>query len=497
MQPVFRVEQVRSAEASLIAQLPPNVLMERAAFGLAVEVAGLLRDRLGKVSGTRVLGLIGAGNNGSDALWALSLLAQRGVGVQAIDVTGMRKPDHTDEKFAQVGGRWLELVDWLDRLPAHDVYLDGIAGLGSNRPVAAEIVRWLAGARALGGSVLAVDLPSGMDADRALPLADNGCIEADVTVTFGALKFCHVADPGLEYCGEVRLVDIGLRDWLPESDTYLIGDLTAAVTLPEATTQSHKYSRGVVNIVAGSTTYPGAGALCARAARWGGAGLVRHVGPGAQFSGDNPAIVVQQNEQIGSNADVYVVGPGLEANPTPIHAALETDGIVVLDAQALNLLATDSKLKQEIGLRQALTILLPHGGEFSRLLVGYILESTGVAFGDVRLLAAQSGAVVYLKGSIGMVATPTGELFFTRRTSEHLATAGSGDVLAGLLGSWLAARRPVNFRAAALVTAAAVVTHSLAAELVADTGEPLAADELEAALPIAIAELRTLAGTMG
>ena len=195
---------------------------------------------------------------------------------------------------------------------------------------------------------------------------------------------------------------------------------------------------------------------------------------------------------IGTAADVYVVGPGLDSDVKPIQLALDSDGLVVLDAQALNLLATNSSLKQQIGMRDALTILLPHGGEFSRLMVGYVLESTGVPFEDVRLLAAQSGAVVYRKGSIGMIATPTGELFFTRRTSEHLATAGSGDVLAGLLGSWLAARRPHNFRAAALVTAAAVVAHSLAAELVADAGEPLSADELEEALPIAVAELGEL-----
>lgn len=497
MQPVFRVEQVRRAEADLIAALPPYTLMERAAFGLAIEIASVLRERLGKSSGARVLGLIGAGNNGSDALWALSLLAKRGVGVQAIDITGLRKPDQTDQLFRQAGGDWIPLVEWLDQLPTHDLYLDGIAGLGSNRPVAAEIVQWLVGARALGASVVAVDLPSGLGADSAAPMAPAGCVDADVTVALGALKPCHVADPGLEYCGEVRLVDIDLRDSLPQTDMYLVGDLTAAVTLPQAVAQSHKYSRGVVNIVAGSARYPGAGVLCARAARWGGAGMVRHVGAGAEFNRDNPAIVVQPGELIGSAADVYVVGPGLEADAAPISAALETESIVVLDAHALNLLATDSKLKQQVGLREALTVLLPHGGEFSRLLVGYILESTGIGYEDVRLLAAQSGAIVYLKGSVGVIATPTGELFFTRRTSEHLATAGSGDVLAGLLGSWLAARRPTNFRSAALVTAAAVVAHSLAAECVADGGEPLAADELEEALPIAIAELHALAETMG
>ena len=126
MQRVHTVAEVREAEAELMATLPANELMHRAAFGLSVEVASLLRERFGGVAGTTVVGLIGPGNNGSDALWALALLAPRGVRVLAVDATGARRPDHTDALFAAAGGRWTELAE---AGQAH-VYLVGVAGLG-------------------------------------------------------------------------------------------------------------------------------------------------------------------------------------------------------------------------------------------------------------------------------------------------------------------------------------------------------------------------------
>lgn len=489
MRGVYSVAQVRAAEDALMAKLPPNTLMHRAAFALAVETAELAREYELQISGLQVCGLVGSGNNGSDTLWGLSLLAKRGVSVSAVDITASRKPDHTDDMFRDAGGRWLELVEWLETDTDADIYLDGIAGLGSSRPVAREIVERALQARVNGALLVAVDLPSGVDADTAQLRAPLGAVEADLTVTFGALKPCHVLDPALEYCGEVVLVDIGLE--LDQSQIQSFDDTDAALLLeafaPHHT--SHKYARGVVNIVAGSAQYPGAGQLCARAARWGGAGMVRQVGEGAQFDNEAAATVVQQEAH---PADAWVVGPGLSADVSPVIDALEQSEVVVLDAQALNLLATESHLQSLVGMREGVTVMTPHGGEFSRLLVGYRIEQSGIPHRDAQVLAFTSGAVVYLKGSVGVIATPQGELIATRRTSEHLATAGSGDVLAGLMGSMLAALQPSENGAAARVAATAVVVHSLAAEIIANDGEPVTADELEQMLPAAIAQLRGL-----
>lgn len=488
MRRVHLVAEVRAAESQLLATLPGDELMRRAAFGLAVEVLDLLRSARGRAAGSRVVGLIGAGNNGSDTLWCLALLAARGVGVTAVDLTAVRRADHSDALFTAAGGRWLELAE----AAGADLYLDGIAGLGSNRAVAGDVLGFLSEQRFAGATVVAVDLPSGLAADSGGSVEQTGAVEADVTVTFGCLKPCHVLDPGLEYCGEVRLVDIGLERWLPAPRLHSVGDALVHEVWPLPESRDSKYSRGVVNVVAGSRKYPGAGLLAARAARWGGAGMVRHVGAGAVFEAGSAAIVVQPDSRIGDRADAYVVGPGLGRGDSArkvLKAALKTSACVVLDATALNLLAESGKLRKRLRERSGLTLLTPHGGEFARLLRGYGIESALSGAAAALALAAASGAVVYLKGSIGVIATPKGDLIATRRTSEHLATAGTGDVLAGLLGSLLAAGQPADDWMLATYCAAAVIVHSLAAELVVDDGEPLTAEELEEELPAALADL--------
>ena len=488
LQGVHTVAEVRDAEQALMETLPPHELMHRAAFALAVHTAHLLREHFGSVTGMTVVGLIGVGNNGSDTLWALALLAARGVKVQAVAATGQRTGDHTDELFHKAGGRWVSLDDCEDA----QLYLDGIAGLGSSRPVNSDVVTTLRLRQQAGALVVAVDLPSGLVADTAIEVETGGVIAADVTVTFGCLKPCHVLDPGLEFCGEVRVVDLGLLPFLPRARTHSADDLSAAWLWPIPEAADSKYTRGVVNIVAGSKKYPGAGLLAARAARWGGAGMVRHVGVGAVFEPESPSLVVQPDLLIGDWADAYVVGPGLgvgKQSRKVVKAALKTPTAVVLDAGALNLLAADEKLQQRLRDRSGLTVLTPHGGEFARLLKGYGIEASASPADTAVELAAASGAVVYLKGSIGVIATPGGEIVATRRTSEHLATAGSGDVLAGLLGSLMAATRPNSEWSLALVCAAAVIAHSYAAELIAEDGEPVTAESLEENLPLAVADL--------
>lgn len=490
MRSVHRVVEVRAAERALMARLPDHALMERASFALAVECASELKRSLGRVSGARAVGLIGLGDNGSDALWALALLAKRGVSVAACSVLGERTPTHADELFAAAGGHWIELAELLESDTKFNLVLDGIAGLGSAKPLLQGLVHWVRRTRSADSLVISVDIPSGVAADTGLTSDVDSAIEADLTVTFGCLKPALVFDPGLEFCGEVRLIDIGLDVELPRATLHSVGDSLAISLLPEIAHSDHKYTRGVVNIVAGSKQFPGAGVLAAKAARWGGAGMVVHSGEGAQFSADSPAVVVDVDIQLRANADAYVVGPG-GADEKLVEFALAVPAPLILDAGALQALIDSDQLQEALRERTSPTVLTPHAGEFKRLLAGYGITVADTDWETAQELAAKSGAVVYLKGSVGVVATPEGEIFATRRTSEHLATAGSGDVLAGFLGSWLAALKPTSERAMALVTAAAVLVHSLAAEIVAEDGEPVSAEAIEENLPAAIADIIT------
>lgn len=486
MYPVYEVAAVREAEQFLMAGLPPHTLMQRAAFGLAGVVAEVLRDRTGKVAGTTVVGLIGPGNNGSDTLLAMSYLARRGVRVAAVDVTGKRTADHTDEAFNGAFGQWWSVSDVTARSSQVDVLLDGIAGLGSSRALTHDVADLVELVRH-DAAVVAVDVPSGIDVDTAVPFEPHRFVNADVTVAFGCLKPCHVLDPAADICGEVRLVTIGLESFESAPHLYLVDDHYASSFFDGPSMHHNKYSRGVVGVVAGAQ-YPGAGLLAVRAARWGGAGLVRQVG--ADFTEELATVVHHPKLTKKVSADAWVVGPGLgSAAPEALEKLIDSDASLVIDADALNALGLDKELRKSLRKRKALSVLTPHGGEARRLAEGYDIAWSDEPAELARRLAKASKCVVYLKGSVGVVATPTGVVYATQRTTEHLATAGSGDVLAGLVGSLLAADRPSTADELAERVAAAIIAHSRAAELIALDGGPVIASDIEENLPAAIADL--------
>lgn len=487
---VYTVAAVREAEQRVMATLAPGTLMQRAAYGLAGIIAEQLKDTTGHISGTTVAALIGPGNNGSDTLLALSYLARRGVRVIAVDVTGQRRPDHTDDAFNVVHGQWRSLDTLLNRNNDVDILLDGIAGIGSSRPVSTELYEFTQ-SFALNKPVIAVDVPSGIDADRAVPFDDEGYVHATLTVTFGCLKPCHVLDPAADLCGDVRLVGIGLEQlasFNTEPTMFLVDDDIVPAMFLGPTQFDNKYSRGVVGVIAGAH-YPGAGLLAVRAARWGGAGMVRQVG--ATFTEDLATVVHHDTWSPDLKADAWVVGPGLGEKPASaaLSQLLDTDKTLVIDADGLNALAHREDLRAVLAKRDALAVLTPHGGEAARLAHGYGVDLTDQPADLARNLAAASNAVVYLKGSVGVVATPEGRTYVTHRTTEHLSTAGSGDVLAGLLGSLLAANEPLDNTDLAHRVAAAIIVHSRAAELIALEGGPVIASEIEENLPMAIADL--------
>ena len=477
MRRAYDVAQVRAAEAAMMARLPEGVLMQRAAAGLA----RVCLDVLGGGYGREVAVLVGSGDNGGDALFAGARLAGRGARVTAIQVSDRIHRDGL-AALRRAGGRVVSADDLAAEraVGGADVVIDGMLGIGGRGALTGAAARFAQLALAAGGVRVAADLPSGVDADTGV--VAGAAFAADVTVAFGCLKPGLLTRPGRDLAGVVEVIDIGLAETLPSAAPVLVLDhASAALRLPRPGPDSDKYARGVVGLVAGSRAYPGAGVLAAEAAVHAGAGLVRALGSAAE------AVVAARPEVVPAEGRVqaWVVGPGMEPDAdtaTAVRWALDDDVPVVLDAGALAVVAGDEGLRAAIRERAATTVLTPHDGEYARL--------AGVApadrLGAARWLADDLGAVVLLKGFATIVAEPGGPSWVNPTGTPWLATAGSGDVLAGLLGALLAAGAPD-------APALAAYLHGLAGRLAAG-GAPASALAVARALPAAA---RSLTGAVG
>lgn len=472
MRRAYAVAQVRAAEAALMARVPQGALMQRAASGLARVCLQLLEGGYGR----EVAVLVGGGDNGGDALFAGARLARRGARVTAIQVSE-RIHGEGLAALRGAGGR-LVPADGAAALSAvrrADLVLDGILGIGGRGALTGAAAALADAAEAGGGIRVAADLPSGVDADTGV--VAGAAFAADVTVAFGCLKPGLLTRPGRDLAGVVEVIDIGLAATLPAAAPVLVLDhADAALRLPRPGPGSDKYARGVLGLVAGSQAYPGAGVLAAEAAVHAGAGMVRALGSAAG------AVVAARPEVVPAEGRVqaWVVGPGMEPDAdtaTAVRWALDDDVPVVLDAGALSVLAADEGLRAAIRQRAATTVLTPHDGEYTRL--------AGIAPAErlraARWLADDLGAVVLLKGFATIVAEPGGPSWVNPTGTSWLATAGSGDVLSGLLGALLAAGAPD-------APALAAYLHGLAGRLAA-AGGPVPALRIARALPAAVRSL--------
>ncbi|MFJ3701196.1 MULTISPECIES: NAD(P)H-hydrate dehydratase [Streptomyces] len=477
MRHAYSVETVRAAEKALMERLPEGALMQRAAAGLAVACGDLLR-RNGRVYGSRVLLLVGSGDNGGDTLYAGARLARRGAGVRAL----LTSPDKVHRPalaaLLAAGGQVLG-GPALGAFGPVDLVVDGITGIGGRgglRPEAAELVRAVTAGHA---PVLAVDLPSGVEADTGQVLGE--AVRADATVTFGTYKPGLLVDPAAGHAGALRLVDIGLAGELParpDLEALQYADVAALLPVPDA--ESDKYRRGVVGVAAGSERYPGAAVLAVAGALRGGAGAVRYAGPGAD------AVIARFPETLvhpgrpskAGRVQAWVAGPGLgdsSASAEAVADVLAADVPVLVDADGLRLMDAGA-----VRGRTAATVLTPHAGEAAALLGVGREEVEAGRLAAVRELAARYRATVLLKGSTTLVAGPGDAPVRVNPTgTSWLATAGSGDVLSGLTGSLLAAG--LAPRDAASVGA---YLHGLAARRAAD-GAPVAAQDVADAVPAA------------
>ncbi|MEU6115603.1 NAD(P)H-hydrate dehydratase [Streptomyces sp. NPDC047117] len=464
MRTAYSVEKVRAAERDLMARLPDGALMQRAAAGLAVACA----DLLGRVYGSRVVLLVGSGDNGGDALYAGARLARRGAGVRAVLLSPERAHQGGLAALRAAGGR--VSADPRADIGRADLVVDGIVGIGGKgglRPEAAELAD-----AARSATVLAVDLPSGVDADTGE--VDGAAVRADATVTFGAYKPGLLIDPARAYVGALRLVDIGLE--LPDPDVEALQHADVAELLPVPSADSDKYRRGVVGVVAGSARYPGAAVLSVSGALRGGAGAVRYVGPGADavIAAHPETLVHTGPPSKAGRVQAWVIGPGLGDNEEAMADVLDSDVPVLVDADGLHGL-DPARLRA----RSAPTLLTPHAGEAAALLGAAREEVESARLHAVRELAARYGATVLLKGSSTLIAGPDGGAVRVNPTGTGwLATAGSGDVLSGLSGSLLATGlTPLD------AASAGAYLHGLAARQAAAETVPLTACDVADALP--------------
>ncbi|HZQ57353.1 MAG TPA: NAD(P)H-hydrate dehydratase [Acidimicrobiales bacterium] len=448
MQPVVTTAEMQAADAA--APVPVEVLVRRAGWAVAEAAVRML----GGAYGRRVVVLAGKGNNGADGRAAAAVLARRGAKVTVV-------------------GAGTAAV-----LPAGDLVIDAAYGTGFRGSFDPPDPG--------GAPVLAVDIPSGVKGDTGA--VAGGALRATRTVTMAALKPGLLLGAGPELAGAIEVADIGLPVGAPAAHLVQDADHAWLAPRPRAT---HKWATAVW-VVAGSPGMRGAPLLCTRAAMRSGAGMVRIGSPGVRAADQPPGEAVAIGLPEAGWADVVagelgrvkalVVGPGLgqsDAARDGVRALLACATVpTVVDADGLNVLGPAADAAAVLRARPpgaGAVVLTPHDGEFARL-AGHPPGEDRVA--DVRDLAALTGAVVLLKGPTTVVADPSGRVLFAAAGSPRLATAGTGDVLSGMIGAFLA-RGLDALDAAAL----AAHVHGRAAALGADG---LVAGDLPDLIPLAI-----------
>ncbi len=492
----YRVDDVRTAEQAALATAPEGSLMQTASAALAAACARVLRGRgSGRVTGRRVVLLVGAGNNGGDALWAGARLAARGAQVRALPAAARIHPEGLAALRA-AGGRLVDGSD-LGVLAAAELVVDGLVGLGATaglREPAASLVAAIPD----GVPVVAVDLPSGVDPDTGETPGPH--VRADLTVTFGAAKPCLLLPPASIAAGEVQV--IGLRFGRPAGEP-LVQRLTGgdgARLWPVPAAGSDKYRRGVLGVVAGSAGYPGAAVLAVSGALRAGLGMVRYVGPPDATNAVRdawPEVVAGTGR-----VQAWLLGSGVDPEadddqPAAIRSALAGDEPCLIDAGALGLLVEELRSHRDadgrVPDRSDRLLLTPHAGELATLLTGLAgpgsdekVERADVEarpYHHARTAAEQTGATVLLKGGTTLVVRPDGRARSQADATSWLATAGAGDVLAGIAGALLAGGLS-PFDAGAV----AALVHGRAARAASDGG-PIVSGDVARQVPATVATL--------
>jgi len=464
--------------------VPTRTLMENA----GAAVADAVEARWPR--GTAAV-LCGPGNNGGDGFVAARLLKARGWTVR-LALLGSREALQGDA--ADMAKRWSGKIESLTAalLPDASVVVDALFGAGLSRPLDGSAKQMVAAVNASGLPVVAIDVPSGLQGDAGKP-AGESCVKADATVTFFRKKPAHVLMPGRALCGALVVADIGIPEAALATIRPLIFENGPSLwRYPWPDPLAHKYARGHCVVVSGPAHATGAARLAARAALRAGAGLVSVASPPDAVATNAASLTAIMVKPFGGGADIasllkdkrfnaVVAGPGCgvgERTRELVAAILESEAAAVLDADALTSFADDPNALYRI--LRANCVLTPHTGEFERVFPG-VLGRASSRIEAVREAAAAAKCTVLLKGPDTAIAAPDGRVRICTDAPASLATAGSGDVLAGIVGGLLA-QGMTAFDAAAC----GAWLHGEAAKCF---GEGLISEDLPAMLPRVLREL--------
>ncbi len=503
--PILTAAEMRAADQAAARDLgvPTLLLMENAGRGVA-EVA---RRERGAAAGPVAL-VCGPGSNGGDGLVAARHLLVAGVPIRVL-LSGSPSQARGDSAVAlaalqrlgvavEDGSGWSDPAAWQARLEGAAVVVDALFGTGFHGEARGPAAAAIAAMNQAAGRKLAVDVPSGLDADTGR--AAGPVFRADVTATMGAWKI-GLALEGAGPAGRVEVVELGVPVARAEgaAQAFWLDERGVAARAPRRTADAHKGSSGHLLVVAGSAGKTGAALLVGRAALRGGAGLVTVASTAAgqaaldaktvevmtarYADGDDPAAAdaTPAVERLAAGMQAVALGPGIPTG-AGMRAAVRDLAArlplpLVIDADGLNALGTDAA--SILAAAPAARVLTPHPGEMSRLVGGSIAEVQADRVGRARGLAQAARAVVVLKGARTVIAAPDGRVYINPTACAALATAGSGDVLCGLVGAMLARR--LDPLAAAQV---AVFAHGLAGQ---DLAERFGDGTLSGDLPDAIA----------
>lgn len=472
---VLSVSQMARADAAAISAGTPGLaLMERAGTAVADAVCARFPRQAALV-------LCGPGNNGGDGYVAARVLKDRG---WPVEVRSLGEPATQDAQAASA--RWEGPTKPLNGALEPGVWIDALFGAGLSRPLSGPAAAAAVLMAEVPEGVVAVDTPSGVPGDTGRPTGPAA--RAALTVTFHAKKPAHLLEPARSRCGEVLVVDIGLG--ATESSTLENGPEIWLPRFPWPTPASHKHARGRLVVVSGEAWNTGAARLAARAGLRIGAGLVTILSPPEALpvnAAHLEAVMLRafetdlELEQAARDVDAAVIGPAAGVGePTLLNvlALARTGAALILDADAITVFRDDPE--ELFSLLDRDDVLTPHVGEFERLFPG-LLAASPERIAAARTAAQRAGAVVLLKGADTVIAAPDGRCAINSNGSPWLATAGSGDVLAGFIGG-LVAQGMESFEAAC----ASAWIHAEAAEL---HGPGLISEDLPGLAPTVLRRL--------
>ncbi|HOB15827.1 MAG TPA: NAD(P)H-hydrate dehydratase [Defluviitoga sp.] len=439
MKVITSSEAKRLDEATIMKGISEETLMEQAAFAVA-DVAETFYP-------FSILSIVGKGNNGGDGIAAARILKNRGYNVEILIIgdpsegsKGFKKQLEIAEKYEiKIYKYGEEHVDYL----YYDLIIDGLIGLGLKGTIEGEMKEVIEKINNSSAKIISIDIPSGIDSDSGE--IKGVAVKADQTVTFGALKFGHLLHPGKEYCGQIKIAPLSFDNLFMESlNRDLIEEKMVKKLLPRRPEDSHKYTFGTVLILAGSSKYPGAPILCAIGAQRSGAGLVRLITPGdsSEILSLEPSIIYRslnkdyfEEKDISTvrsdieKANVILLGPGMTEKALDFVIKIVENymdsKLILLDAEAIQILREKSKLNKNC-------IITPHVGELQK-----IYKNLKNDILSLEELAKRINTNVVFKSSTTII-TNGEKTYFNVEGNTSLAKGGSGDLLSGVIASFMA-----------------------------------------------------------